>query len=349
MVEYETYSALQYWQEIHTRAGYDEHTLIEEVKRGCANLPYEPTTQNPAVKSSRRKAKRDEVTFSGSLPKAKGDYRDESNSFVRQLAGLQELCRKLGRVAELHEGLGFIRINQLFSGDWSENEIRREDRVDYLLGWIARTFDPRKCPRSEVPFCLEEIHLGKFDNWCRNFVGKVTGIRRDVDEYGNVVERRGVSVDWKWVSVVLSIVEFCCVTSPNEDGSLPQNRAEDIWTKLQESGRVSVKWDDRKWKTARDWLERRGVIQIVDRTWWYGQGHGQAMKWAVAGDFDRLHVWWKTVRQSSGNEAVPLGVFLRSMMGGAPLKAYPHRAEKISENGRYQLAELASRGPPNGG
>ena len=75
---------------------------------------------------------------------------------------------------------------------------------------------------------------GKFDKWAKTFVGTVRGRdRRSLDEYGNEVVRESrYQVDWRFASTFLSVVEFCLETSPNEDGSLPQVRAEDIWSKV---------------------------------------------------------------------------------------------------------------------
>jgi hypothetical protein len=345
MVEYETYSALGYWQEIKARVGYDEQTLSREVQKGCASLPYLPKTEIVVKKHSVPKNKNNEVPrFSGNVPKASDNYRDDPNSFTRQQGAMLELSRKLGRVASLEEGLQFIRGNRLFTGEWSDNENRREDRVTYLLDSVSQTFDPNKCRRSDDASDISNINLGKYDNWAQSFVGgEIRGIKKRVDEYGNIVERHGVTIDWKVVSIFLSLAEYCCVVNRNDDGTVPQIWAERIWRVLCDSGRISVKWDDRKWKTARDWLERRGVIKIVDRNWWFGQGNGQAMKWAVANDFDRLHVWWRSVRESSGDEAVALDVFLLSMRDTHPLNAYTQQANHKSPSG---ASDRASRSPP---
>jgi hypothetical protein len=345
MVSFEAYSALTFVREIKLRGNYDETTLFREVKKGCANLPFAPASEPLITKTPSHRIKEEVVGGSSCVPRARGDYRDESNSFNRQQGALLELCRRLRRVATVDEGLRFIRSNRLFSGEWSENEKRRRDRVAYLLRRIAITFDPKKCRLSDDSLDIDKINIGKYDQWARRFVGKVTGINRHVDEFGKVVERRGASVDWRWVSVFLSVVEYCCVTSPNEDGTLPHIRAEQIWLALQASGRITAKWDDRKWKVARDWLERKGVIKIEDRNWVFGHGGGKAMKWAVCDGFDRLHIWWKTPRKSSGGEAIPLAVFLKSLRHTAPLKAYSQTA--IPKSATWS-PEAAPRGPPVG-
>lgn len=344
MVSYETYSALSFLREIKQWGCYNENTLLQELTKGCANLPFVfVTTEVSLSESVVSPIQPEEAPVASNVPRAKGDYRDETNSYKRQQDALLELCRRLRRVATVEEGLEFIRTNRLFSGEWSENESGRRSRVKGLLKRIALTFDANKCSSSDDPLDINRIKVGKYDQWARHFVGKVTGINRQVDEYGNVVERRGASVDWKWVSVFLSVVEYCCVSCRNEDGSLPQDWAEGIWLALFDAGRISVKWDDRKWKTARDWLERRGVIRIVDRNWWFGHGNGKAMKWAVGEGFARLHVWWKSVREKAGNAAVALNEFLMSMLHTPLLKAYSQTANPKPV---VWSPELSSTGPP---
>ena len=343
--KFQTYSALAFCRALADMGCYNELTLLSELKKACANLPFVPVTKLSIPVIAMSPDQPQVVAITSDVPRSTGDYQDNPNAYERQQDALLELCRRIGRVATVNEGLEFIRGNGLFSGEWADNEARRRCRVKYLLGRIAMTFDKTKCNEGNDPLRIREVNVGKYDNWARSFVGKVTGARRHVDEYGNVVERRSASVDWKWVSVFLSVVEHCCVTCPNQDGSLPQNRAEYIWSVLKNLGRISSKWDEQKWKVARDWLERRGVIRIVDRKWRFGHGNGQAMKWAVGDGFDRLHIWWKTVRESSGNPAVALDVFLGNMLHTPSLNSYPHKAEPEMA---IPSRDSSSRGPPGG-
>jgi hypothetical protein len=345
-VKFETYSVLSFLQELQQRRSFDEATLIRELKKGCANLPFLPAALGEAVVRPTKSRKCSHRTQN--VSNSEHTTPEEPNSYKRQQDALLELCRGRGRVVSAAEGLEFIRDSGLYSGDWADNENRREDRVAYLLRRCAATFDPTKCRRADDAFDVEQVHIGKFDHWANHFVGRVRAVTAHVNELGEVIQSRGVSLDSKWVSVFLSIVEFCCVTAPNEDCSLPQSRAEYIWTRLCEEKRISVKWDDRKWKATRDWLERRRIVHIVDRNWWFGHGKGKAMRWALSEDFDRLHVWWKTVRKSSGNEPVRLNMFLKNMMGAAPLNSYPHRSASTQGQDRDESSQLASRGPPDG-
>jgi hypothetical protein len=360
---FETHSALAFLGSLRDGTSYDEATLLNELNKGCANLPFVSSIKASCPVIPIRVEQPEMVVISTDAPLgpivtrviprpinnisiAKGDYSSDPNSYLRQLGAMLELCRRLKRVATVEEGLNFIQMNGLFSGNWSENESRREHRVQYLLNGIALTFDPTKCcGTANRPGASSPINIGKYDNWARSFMSKVTGTRTRVDEYGTVFETKSVSVDWRWISAFLSVVEHCCVTCPNEDGSLPQHWAEFIWRSLNETGVISLKWDDRKWKVSRDWLEKRGVIKIVDRSWQYRQGDGKAMIWAVGMEFDRLHVWWKRVKESSGNPTVPLEEFLKNMLHYPSLKAYPHTADSKTDSGRYESHKSASRSP----
>jgi hypothetical protein len=146
--------------------------------------------------------------------------------------------------------------------------------VRWILKRIAKSFDPTKCSGVR-----HEVRVGKYDQWTKSLIGTIKGRdRRSVDEYGDVVVRPSrYRVDWRFVSTFLSVVEFCLQKSPNEDGSLPQVRAEDIWARCYEGGQANVPFCEKRWAICRDWLERQGIIKIVDRNW----QRGKAMRWTV--------------------------------------------------------------------
>jgi hypothetical protein len=222
------------------------------------------------------------------------------------------------RVVTEREALGFIKANGLFTGSWKENIARRRARVRWILKRIAKTFDANKCSGVR-----HEVQIGKFDNWARSFIGTIGGRdRRSLDEYGNIVVKESpYRVDWRFVSTFLSVVEFCLQKSPNEDGSLPQVRAEDIWARCYGGGQATVPFCEKRWAICRDWLERQGIIRIVDRNW----HRGKAMRWAVEERFAGLSEWWRREKKPSLLEAVPLEEFLgnRNREANPSLNTYP--------------------------
>ena len=317
MVVFEAYSTVAFLDAIRIRSCYDEDTLHHVLKSACAIPPRH------AREKSRRGAclgGRGTPHQDGSREGADGagDYNEEPNALTRQLRALLEMARKLHRVPTEREALAFIKENRLYSGDWADNEARRRGRVRWILKHLAKTFDPAKCGSAKY-----KIHFGKFDSWASNHVGTLREkVRRYVDEYGVIHEQRGrTTVDWRFVSVMLSIVEFC-FGHPNPDQSLPQNGPRKIWESSYEAGLIDMKWDDRKWAIARDWLDEIGVVDVFDRKWHFGNGNGQAMKWRPTDRFHDLHVWYKTKRQASINEPVPLEEFLQGMQPPHPLNYY---------------------------
>ncbi len=316
-VRFETYSAVAFLDAIKSRSPYSEDTLHRVLKAACANLPDRPVANAPVAETP---AFMDpEAELEGVEPqRTLGDYTDEPNALTRQLRALLELARRLHRVPGEAEALSFLKENRLYSGDWSDHRSRRISRVRWILTHSAKTFDPAKCASAKY-----KVGFGKFDNWARAHVGTLREkVRRYVDEYGEIHERRGRAVvDWRFVSVMLSIVEFC-FTHPNRDQSLPQLGARRIWESSYEAGLIAVRWDDRKWAIARDWLEEAGVIEVFDRKWRHGHGSGRAMKWRPTERFHDLHVWYKTKKQPSVNDPVSLADFLAGMQPPHPLNYY---------------------------
>ena len=316
MVPYQAYSVLAFCEWLERGDHFCEQTLLETLKAACANLPDEVATKAVEVQKDDVVA---EIVLPGekALGKYHGEGADNSNSLERQQVALLELCRKVRSVVTEKEALKYIKSNGLFTGQWKDNLARRRARVRWILKRIARTFDPSKCSgiRHEIP-------VGKYDQWAQVFVGTVRGRdSRGLDEFGNMVVRRSrYPVDWRFTSIFLSVVEYCLVVSPNNDGSLPQVRAEEIWSRCYEGGQTKVPFSERRWAVCRDWLESRGIIKVVDRDW----QRGKAMRWSVGKDFSRLPEWWRRKRESSSLEAVPLEELLvdRNRENPPPLNTY---------------------------
>jgi hypothetical protein len=313
MESFEAYSTVSLLGAIRSRSAYDEDALFRTLKAACANLPDRPKVE-PASLSQPDRIDPQPRTEVPSEMKMAGDDQAEPNALTRQLHALLEVSRRVGRVPSEAEALTFIKENMLFSGDWG-NAARRSQRVRWVLGHIAKTFDPEKCrgPRHTIRF-------GKYDNWARAHVGVLREkVRATVDEYGEVRERRGrTTADWRFVSAMLSVLEYC-FDRPNPDNSLPQTGARRIWETWHHAGLVDVRWDDHKWAIVRDWLDKIGVIEVFDRDWHYGHGKGRAMKWRPTQRFRDLHVWYKAKKRPAGNDPVPLAVFLAGMRTTHPL------------------------------
>jgi hypothetical protein len=206
-------------------------------------------------------------------------------------------------VVSVEEGLAFIKTNDLFTGSWGQNRGKRKVRVGQILAFVAKTFDPALCVGVR-----HEINLGKYDRWAKQHCpdGWRSGIRKDLDQFGSIIERqRSRSMaDWQFVSLFLSISEFVVLHDKNSDDSVPLARAASLWTLLYEQGVISVPYCSRKWKIARDRLEKSGVLTIN-----HHYHRGQAMKWWVGSQFPGLGLW-KAKKTKGLLESVSLVEFL---------------------------------------
>lgn len=317
MVQFEAYSAAGLLGAFRSRAFYDENALHRALKFACANLPDRPTIEilpvaQPPVSQGEPQA------HALSAPRAADDYRDEPNALTRQLHALLELTRRVRRVPTRREALAFLKSSKLYSGEWVDNERRRERRVAWILAHIAKTFDPAKCRPARHSICF-----GKYDNWARVHVGFIRAKpRRTLNEFGEVCERRDrTTVDWRFVSVMLSVLEYC-FDHPNDDDSLPQAGARRIWDACYVEKLIGVRWNDHKWAVARDWLDEVGVVEVYDRDWHYRRGAGVAMKWRPTDRFRSLHIWYRAKVLPAVDEPVALEAFLSERNPPPPLNYY---------------------------
>ena len=200
------------------------------------------------------------------------ELRDEPDSFRRQLYGVLPLARKLKRVPTVEEAELHIKANCLFSGDWEDNQAARTRRIEWIIKYIAQTFDPAKCSKGQ-------IELGKFDAYVRQrfpegICFEESRLNQDGETY-----RRETFVDCDWISKALGIIDHA-LTDRNQDQSLPQERAKQHWLAIYKTG-----WDDQKWKAVRETLSKSEVVKIIDRTYY----PGQAMKWDWGAFFPGRH------------------------------------------------------------
>jgi hypothetical protein len=90
------------------------------------------------------------------------------------------------------------------------------------------------------------------------------------------------------VAVTLAILRHC-QEHPNKDGSLPQARAQSLWTRLHESGYSESPWDHDRWVRIRDRVDTLGGIEWVSRDYLVGRTYGatyvkgKATRWEATG------------------------------------------------------------------
>ena len=224
---FETYSTVAFVEWLQRRRSFDDCTLEKAVISACLQL-----ADRPKVVVAK-------VAFTPSAPTkmpiktvpTPEKLRNEPDSFIRQREALLEFCRRNRRVVSVEEGLEFIKANNLFTGSWEENRSKRRLRVGQILTYIAQTFDPSLCTGVR-----HEINVGKFNDWAKRHCsdGWRTGAKRDLDQFGNIIERQRsrTVADWQFVSLFLSIAEYVVLNDKNADDSIPSARAESLWTLL---------------------------------------------------------------------------------------------------------------------
>jgi hypothetical protein len=297
-----TYSMIAFVEWLGRGRSFDEHTLKRELISACLQLPDQPKAVAKVATIPSTPTKKPIKTPIKTVA-TPSSLKDEPDSFIRQREALLEFCRRNRRVVSVEEGLTFIKANNLFTGTWEQNRGKRRLRVGQILTFIAKTFDPSLCVGVR-----HEINFGKFDAWakqhCQN--GWRGTDRKGLDQFGNIIiQRRGRTVaDWEFVSLFLSLIEYLVGQDKNSDDSVPSARAKSLWTLLYDQGVLTVPYCPRKWKIARDHLERLGVLKID-----HHYHRGQAMKWWVGSQFPGLGLW-KQVKAKSLLEAVSLVAFL---------------------------------------
>jgi hypothetical protein len=248
------------------------------------------------------------------------------NAWERQLKALMSYSRQLKQVPTLDPALDHVKKHGHYSGEWRNP--RRASRVRSLLKWIARKFDPRKCKGI-----ASRINWNACLNSMRHLVGHLRPkVVTHVSEYGELTESRdGTVVDSEFAAYCWAALDFC-FQHPNEDGSIPEHRLEALFKD------APCKWNAKKWRVFRDWLEDFGAIRI-NRQWRYAQGDGQAMKYEKLSAFDRLPEHWKGVK----TPALQDSTVLENGYTHTPLNSY---MKCEWENQGWAVQPERSRPPP---
>jgi hypothetical protein len=108
--------------------------------------------------------------------------------------------------------------------------------------------------------------------------------------------------------------------NPNPDGSLPQRRAQELWTALYDAGDFARPWNHHRWKAVRDWMSETGWLDWQDHRYQIGtgRGDGRACKWRLHDDF-MLHLDGLALHQEEGGASFgDTGVIRRGP--GEPLR-----------------------------
>jgi hypothetical protein len=77
--------------------------------------------------------------------------------------------------------------------------------------------------------------------------------------------------------------------NPNEDGSIPTERVKQLWISLFKYHNIKRNWNHHRWKTIRDFLSSKSLINWKDNKYNFGDKYnnikGNACKWSLSHKF----------------------------------------------------------------
>ena len=227
---------------------------------------------------------------------------DSEDAFRRNLEDLRPFVRAFysqeRRFPTTEEALEWLKDNGRYSGEWEDNFNRRAKRVEQILQFTERTFNPDMLAKGENPSV--SLELGRFSWWVRQHFGsammrKVTDISR-FDAETMKAPTTTISVPAKFVETFLAVAEFCIKEDPLSNRAVPTNRIKKIWAMVKDG----AAWNQKYFQVVRDRFESDGRHSIFDR-----QHHiGKAWRWSVGDSFPE-HSWKEDQRKFKEEHRLP--------------------------------------------
>jgi hypothetical protein len=117
----------------------------------------------------------------------------------------------------------------------------------------------------------------------------------------------------------------------NPDGSLPQMRAQELWTALYDTGDFMRPWNHHRWKAIRDWMSQMGWLDWQDNRYQIGTGRGDgvACKWALHEGFVQQLDWLALHQEEAKAPFMDTGVLQKGR--GEPLKPVRYWFKQVEE------------------
>ena len=208
---------------------------------------------------------------------------DSEDAFRRNLEDLRPFVRAFfsqhRRFPATDEALDWLRDNGRYSGEWEYNFNRRAKRVEQILRFTERTFDPEMLGSDEhVSVSLDRK---TFSWWVRHTFGSTMSAQvkdlRKFDPVTMAVPTKTVSIPAKFVETFLVVAEFCLQQDPLSNQAVPTTRMKKIWGMVKDG----APWNQKYFQIVRDRLHRMGVIRIFDRQ----HSVGKAWRWESGDDF----------------------------------------------------------------
>ena len=128
-----------------------------------------------------------------------------------------------------------------YSGEWEDNFNRRAKRVEQILQFTERTFNPDMLAKGENPSVSLNIGKGSVGGFGRQFgsamIRKVTDISR-FDAETMQAPTTTISVPAKFVETFLAVAHFCIKEDPlsNVRSQRIGSRRFGEWSKMEQPG-----------------------------------------------------------------------------------------------------------------
>ena len=217
----------------------------------------------------------------------------QGDAFARNQKDLAPFVRSFYRkhrtLPKLEDALTHLHDNNLFSGDWSDNEQGRAKRVSQVLASLAESFDPKLLKTGDKK--PVELSVEKFCWWVRNHFYK--GMTANVvnlqafDPVTMTVPAKRLTVPASFIETFLVVADFCLNEDPLKNKAVPTNRFKKIWPMVKGGD----SWNQTYYQVVRDGLNRMGVLNIFDRH----HDNNKAWRWEAGKTFPAQS--WKEHQQ----------------------------------------------------
>jgi len=281
---YRSYSILHFINWIYQGDNYKEPALISALRFSCAGMPDDEFVDDDSPIARKEPVVARSPAGSGLAnqsiikPVTRTDSKGQSDpsAFNRNWHALLPFTRQFYKVNKtlpsVDDALHFLKEHGLYSGDWSDNEKHRRNRVSDILNKIEETFDPSLL-KSHQKVTLDR----GIRRWCRrHFPNGIIGKQRRINEMDMTSMIKDISVPSQFVEHAVGVIAFC-LNDPLENDALPVNRIRAIWNLVQDA----PNWNQKYFQVVRRHLEKNSIVDIYDKD----HKPGKSWRWKKGANF----------------------------------------------------------------
>ncbi|MBA2116733.1 hypothetical protein [Bremerella alba] len=281
---YRSYSILHFINWIYQGDNYSEPALISALRFSCAGMPDDMSIDDdvsiapskPVVARSPAGSGLANQRINKAVTRTDSKGQSDPSAFSRNWSALLPFVREFFKLNKtfpsVSEALHYLKENDLYSGDWSDNERHRRARVTDILNKIQETFDPSLL-KSHQKVTLDP----GIRRWCRRqFPNGITGKQRQINEVDMTSVVKDIRVPGRFVEYAVGVIAFC-LNDPLENYALPINRIKAVWDLVPNT----PSWNQKYFQVVRRHLEKIGVVDIYDKN----HCTGKAWRWRKGENF----------------------------------------------------------------